>query len=621
MSPATRRRRSIRATVAGLRPVGPSGWPARRALLWAGALLVLVLGTAGLLQRREAAESEMRFFAHGRALAEMVAQAAGSETTFADPARLLRILESATRQSAGGAGAVFDAEGRILAHTDIARIGSAAGPGIDLGSGQPAPDELRRALFGARAGAVFLHPLLDANGTAGAVALLLPAPPREFLAGNWWRTLLPVGLMLLAFIALTQMATRWALRPTAEFLERLARALEQPGTSGESAAGAGEPADRAMERTVTRVNELHAAREALTIENRVLDYERRRAALVLEHFPDGLILTDALDQALLVNRATATLLGLTREPGSEAPPALPPAVRGLLDEARRTGRVVHETAAGDRTRQILITRCQLADMPARGAGALYVLRDVTAQRAVQQAQAEFLSQITHELKSPLNTIVAYVEALTDEDQLGPDERREFYNTLNAEALRMARLISNLLQLSRIQLGNLSAKFAYMKPDTLIHDLTRSVMTQAESRHQRLEVHVPESLPALHGDKDLIGVAITNLLSNAIKYTPEGGQIVVRAAAADGGVMIEVADNGIGIPPEEQTRIFERFARSTQAEVLRQSGTGLGLSLVREIAEIHDGRITVESKLGAGSRFKLWLPSREVGTRMDLGAAA
>jgi signal transduction histidine kinase len=590
--------------------------------LWAGALLVLALGTTGLLQRREAAESESRFVARGRALAEMIAQAAGSETTFADPARLLRILESATRQFGQGAGAILDADGRILAHTDIARIGSPAGLPIDLGNGQTAPDDLRQALFGARAGAVFLHPLLDANGTAGAVALLLPAPPREFLAGGSWRTLLPAVLMVLAFIALTQMTTRWALRPTAEFLERLAHTLEQPGASGESAVGAtGEPADRIMERTVTRVNELHAARDALTIENRVLDYERRRAALVLEHFPDGLILTDALDQAVLVNRAAATLLGLTRAPGTDSTNTLPPAVRGLLDEARRTGRVVHETAAGDRTREILITRSLLADMPARGAGALYVLRDVTAQRAAQQAQAEFLSQITHELKSPLNTIVAYVEALTDEDQLGPDERRDFYNTLNSEALRMARLISNLLQLSRIQLGNLSAKFGYMKPDALIRDLTQSVMAQAGSRRQRLEVHVPESLPPLHGDKDLIGVAITNLLSNAIKYTPEGGQIVVRAAVADGGVTIEVADNGIGIPPEEQTHIFERFARSKQAEVQRQSGTGLGLSLVREIAEIHDGRITVESELGAGSRFKLWLPSREVGTRMDLGAAA
>jgi signal transduction histidine kinase len=593
-------------------------------MLWAGALLMLALGTTGLLQRREAAESEARFVAHGRSLAEMVAQAAGSETTFADPARLLRILESATRQSGRGAGAVFDAQGRVLAHTDIARIGSSAGSGIDLADGPAATDELRRALFGERTGTVFLHPLLDANGTAGAVALLLPAPPREWLAGGWWRTLLPVGLMLLAFVGLTQMTTRWALRPTAEFLERLARALEQPGAPGERAAQADEPADRIMERTVTRVNELHAAREALTIENRVLDYEKRRAVIVLEHFPDGLILTDALDQPVLVNRAAAALLGFTRAPGTpgaDAAPALPPAVRGLLDEARRTGRVVHEATAGDRTREILITRCPLADMPARGAGALYVLRDVTAQRAAQQAQAEFLSQITHELKSPLNTIVAYVEALTDEDQLGPDERRDFYNTLNAEALRMARLISNLLQLSRIQLGNLSAKFAYMKPDTLIRGLAQSVMTQAASRHQRLEVHVPESLPPLHGDKDLIGVAITNLLSNAIKYTPEGGQIVVRAGVADGGVAIEVADNGIGIPPEEQQRIFERFARSTQEEVQRQSGTGLGLALVREIAEIHDGRITVESELGAGSRFKLWLPSREAGTRMDLGAAA
>jgi len=250
---------------------------------------------------------------------------------------------------------------------------------------------------------------------------------------------------------------------------------------------------------------------------------------------------------------------------------------------------------------------------------LFLLRDVTAQQAAQRAQAEFLAQITHELKAPLNTIVAYVEALSDENLLDVAERHEFLNTLNAEALRMGQLISNLLQLSRIQLGNLSAEFGFVKAEALIRDRAEAVRSQAEARQQILTLELPENLPPLYGDKDLLGVAITNLITNAIKYTPVGGRITVRATANDKDLAIEVEDTGIGIPEEARSRIFERFARADQPEVQRQTGSGLGLALVKEITELHDGQVSVESQLGRGSCFSLRLPTREVGARLELAA--
>jgi signal transduction histidine kinase len=610
-----------------------SNVPVRRALVLTGALLLLALCTTWLLERRASTAADTRFTARGRALAEIVAQAAGADSTFADPSRLLRILESATRQGGLIAGAIVNDAGAIVAHTDMARAGEhVALLPIDFSGAEQPPSDVQRELFGNVPGAIILYPLLDANGSAGLVALLLPRSSHALFGAGWLQTFLPAGLIVLAFLGLTQMTTRWALRPASEFLERLAHVLEPKSALGEAGDWQPCPAqaelsdvvspERVLERTVNWVEEMHAARESLTIENRMLEYERRRAALVLEHFPEGIILTDALDEVVLVNRAAAALFGLTRDhPGQVPTVELPGEVRQLLAEASRTGRVMHAAACGEKTRQLLISRTSLGDGQERGTGLIFLVRDVTAQRAAQQAQAEFLSQITHELKSPLNTIVAYIEALTDEENLGSDERKEFYNTLNTEALRMARLISNLLQLSRIQLGNLSAKFGYVKPDALVRTLSDAISAQVESHHQRLEVHVPDNLPPLYGDKDLIGVAITNLLTNAIKYTPEGGQIIVRAGEADGGVAIEVIDNGIGIPPEAQARIFERFARSEQEEVQRQSGTGLGLALVKEIAEIHEGNIAVDSRLGQGSRFRLWFPSREVGTRLDVGAAA
>lgn len=594
--------------------------PLARTLWLAGALLAFALGVTWLVQRQETIEGESRFATRGQGLAEMVAQAACAESTFADAGRLERILAAAARQGGLLGGALVDDEGQIVAHTDLDRVGgSSPAASVACSDGAAEIERVRRDLFDGRPGRLFLHPMLDARGTAGAVALLLPEPPPAGLGRGWARTFLPAGLVVLAFLGLVQMTTRWALRPTAQFLDRLAGAL-RPAQPDAPAAAPG-PSYEILERTVRFVEELQAERESLAIENRMLDYERRRAAQLLERVPDGLIHTDALGQPLLVNRAAAQLLGLPRPAGPDEMPELTAEARRSLAEAERTGRMVFDSASGDQARRILITRTALAGTQERGAASLYLLRDVTAQSAAQQAQAEFLSQISHELKSPLNTIVAYVEALADEEQLDPEERREFFNTLSAEAQRMARLISNLLQLSRIQLGNLSARFGYVKADALARGLADSVAPQAAARGQKLDVQVPENLPSLFGDKDLIGVAITNLLSNAIKYTPEGGQIALRAEVEEGGVAIEVADTGIGIPPEIQGQVFERFSRSDQEEVQRQSGTGLGLSLVREIAQIHEGRVTLESALGQGSRFRLWLPSREAGGRIDLGAAA
>jgi len=618
-------------SVLGRHALWPRGLPLGRALLVTGALLVFPAGATWLVQRDHRTESEIRLAARGQALAETVAQAACAETTFADAGRLARILASAARQGGLAAGAILDETGLVVAHTDPLRAGKAwLGPVPGDAEGGAAA-RARAELFDGRPGTVCLRPLLDARGAAGTVALLLPEPPRAFPGRGWLRTFLPAGLMVLAFLGLIQMTTRWALRPTAAFLERLAGtldppqapagALDRPRAPAAAPTASGEFCDELRERALRRARELQAAQEELIIRNRTLDYERRRTAAVLEQLPDGLILTDALDQIVLVNRAAGALLGLAHAGSASDSPELPPRLRELLAGVGRGGRLIHEAPAEQGTRPLLITHTPLAGPQERSAGSLYLLRDVTAQRAAQQAQAEFLSQISHELKSPLNTIVAYVEALADEQQLQPGERQEFYNTLSSEAQRMARLISNLLQLSRIQLGNLSARFAYVKTDTLVRGLAESVAAQAAARRQRLDVQVPENLPALYGDKDLVGVAITNLLGNAIKYTPEGGEIALRASADGGGVTVEVADNGIGIPAEDLERVFERFARSEQEEVRRQSGTGLGLALVREIAELHAGRVTVESETGQGSRFRLWLPGREAGERLDLGAAA
>jgi signal transduction histidine kinase len=510
----------------------------------------------------------------------------------------------------------------VVVHTDVSCTGMRVelSPAAFAGeaSSRAETAELSRALFGDLHGRLFLHPLIGGDGPAGMVALLMPETRGALFGPDALRFFLPAGLLLLAFVGLIQAMIRWAFRPTSEFLERLTSVLERREDAEAAPGGRVAEPGRAMEQAFSTVQALNQEKQSLTIENRVLDYAKRRMALILDQLPDGLIMTDPLEKVVFVNRAAAALLGLPQpDATAEDPAAAPAEVPAVLQAARRTGQALLPLADGQR--QILLHRMPLTGPGGRPAGALFLLRDVTAQQASQRAQAEFLAQITHELKAPLNTIVAYVEALADEELLDAAERREFFNTLNDEALRMAQLISNLLQLSRIQLGNLSAQFGFVKAEAWIRDRAEALRAQAEARSQTLALDLPENLPPLYGDKDLLGVALTNLISNAIKYTPAGGRITVRAAAGDASLTVEVADTGIGIPEAARGTIFERFARSDQEEVRSVAGSGLGLALVKEIVELHEGQVTVTSELGRGSCFRIQLPTREVGARLNLAA--
>ncbi|MFH1143286.1 MAG: ATP-binding protein [Candidatus Eisenbacteria bacterium] len=607
----------------------PRHFPVRAALVATLVLLSLAGGTTWLLQRDAARETQARRIARARSQAELIAQAAGQSELIAgttgqaaDPAetaRLARLLECTIRDGDVSAAAIIDSSGRVIAHTDLALLNAR----VFL---PPAADPQARSLTEAALAGIFpergqliLHPLIGSRGSQGMAVLRLAEKPMRLIDPETWRVLLPAALLLLAFAGLTLAIVRWAVRPTAEFLDRLSRAFESENPPGQTGPSYGN-ANPALDQAVHCVNALQEEKHTLLIQNRVLNYEKKRLARIFDRLPVGILLADPSERIVLHNRAAAKWLDGRIEEGVEFHlDALEGPWGEAFSQARAAGQAEVATL-GSEGRRLGLTRLPLAGPQGQAGGALYILRDDTAQHAARRAQAEFLSQITHELKAPLNTIVTFIEALTEDDQLPAEERQAYFNTLSDEAMRMGRLISNLMQLSRIQLGNLSADFGFVKPSALIAQQAETFRAQALARGQTLEVSVPENLPALHGDKDLLAVALTNLLSNAIKYTPAGGHIAVRAASEEDGICVEIEDNGIGIPPTEQERVFERFVRSSQPEVQAQTGSGLGLALVREIAEIHEGRITLSSEPGRGSHFRLWLPCRRVGNRMDVAAA-
>jgi len=242
-----------------------------------------------------------------------------------------------------------------------------------------------------------------------------------------------------------------------------------------------------------------------------------------------------------------------------------------------------------------------------GEGIVVVFHDVTDLRRLERIRQEFVANVSHELRTPLTTIRGYAEALRDEGFQNASRAEQFLKVIERHTERMDKIVSDLLLLSEVESQDRLLKKEALSIPELIHSATESLRPTAEARRQKLQLEVSAEIPLVMGDGQKIHQVIVNLLQNAINYTPEEGRITVRARKSAEGVEVSVSDTGTGIPPEDLPRIFERFYRVDKGRSRELGGTGLGLSIVKHIVEAHGGRLSVESKVGQGSRFAFILP--------------
>jgi len=230
-------------------------------------------------------------------------------------------------------------------------------------------------------------------------------------------------------------------------------------------------------------------------------------------------------------------------------------------------------------------------------------------RRADRAKSEFVSFVAHELRTPMTSIRGYAELLAKET-VGPlmPQQREFVSTIISNAERMQVLVSDLRDISRIELGQLNLEIQQVRLEEALESALEATRGQIEARSQRLTVNVPERLPPVHADPARLTQILINLLSNAYKYTPEGGSIHVGAWLQNGYVHCAVSDTGIGISPEDQKRLFTKFFRADDPAVREMPGTGLGLCIVKSLVELQGGEIEVESEPGKGTTFRFTLPS-------------
>lgn len=237
-------------------------------------------------------------------------------------------------------------------------------------------------------------------------------------------------------------------------------------------------------------------------------------------------------------------------------------------------------------------------------GMLTVFHDISRLRQLEEVRREFVANVSHELRTPLSIFHGYVENLIDAPDMEREERIEVYEILQRHSHRLNALLEDLLTITRLEARNEKLDLAEISLDRFLAQFVREWAGKAAEKKIRLTTRVEEGLPALKADEFRIGQVLNNLLENAFRYTAEGGNVEISARMEEGHIVVQVKDDGVGIPFSDLQHIFKRFYRVEKARSRDKGGTGLGLSIVKRIMMLHGGSVEAKSELGKGTAIVL-----------------
>jgi signal transduction histidine kinase len=235
-----------------------------------------------------------------------------------------------------------------------------------------------------------------------------------------------------------------------------------------------------------------------------------------------------------------------------------------------------------------------------------IIRDITERKELERQKADFYAMVTHDLKSPLTTILGYADFMLTVKAEGLDaETVEMVEAIRSSSINLHQMSNDFLAVSKFESGVLTLALTQTEITNVLKKVIKDMGSAAHEKRLSLVEDIEDGLPAAMIDQRLVQRALANLLQNAINYTPEGGTVILKAEKSGGEVVVSVTDTGPGIPEEEQARVFEKYYRSSRTSYVK--GTGLGLAIVKAVAEAHGGKVELESEEGKGSTFKIFLP--------------
>ena len=367
-----------------------------------------------------------------------------------------------------------------------------------------------------------------------------------------------------------------------------------------------------------QVDSLRAENRELQIQTRITSAEKHHTEAIIFSISDAVIVTNRFDELLLANQAAEKLLGFK----------LSGALRKNIDtiisdgtlvrlirETRNHGKsftrkvVEHSIDQKGEGRTFSITLSCVVGPNDEVSGVVAVMHDITREKEIARMKTDFVSNVSHELKTPLASIKAYVEMLLDGEVREEETRREFYEIISGESDRLCRLIENILNISRIESGVVKVVKEPVSMTGIVKQVLDVAVPQAKAKNIELVSRLAPVFYQIEADRDMMYQSVMNLVSNAIKYTPDGGTVTVSASVDERRAMsiCDVSDTGVGIPSNDLPHIFDKFYR-VQANKKLAEGTGLGLTLGRHMVEtVHDGKLSVTSEQGKGSTFSIELP--------------
>jgi PAS domain S-box-containing protein len=405
----------------------------------------------------------------------------------------------------------------------------------------------------------------------------------------------------------------------ADELEELRRKAAMGGTGGGSGTGSGTGTGGGLGEAEVEMR-VKKAVEKVEREKKVILDEKERVDSVIRNLAEGLLVVDKNGKVVLMNPAAEKLLGVKQNDkvGKHVTDGLKDEQMvamtsggNLRDSEEEVAKKVELVSINDQTKRVLqASTAVIENEDGQTVGMVSVLSDVTKQKEVEELKTKFVANVSHELRTPLVAIQKSLELILGQElgDVNP-EQKKFLDIAHRNIGRLSRLINDLLDISKIEAGGMSLKPKKFRAKELADHVIHSLENWAKDKKIKMVTAFSDENVEIEADFDRLTQVLTNLMGNAIKFTPDSGTITIEAKVKKDQIEIGVRDTGIGIEPEDQKKIFDKFVQVSLAQPSGVSSTGLGLTIAKEIVELHSGKIWVESEVGKGSRFVFQIPMK------------